>query len=73
MYHFVTTYFHLIYFHLLLAAKGEPKKSRADGMATLSEPRKTKEVKKQRELYIIQLVNKVCTHPGLKSVDIYFI
>lgn len=43
MYHFVTTYFHLIYFHLLLPAKGERKKSRADGTATLSEPEKKEE------------------------------
>jgi len=73
MYHFVTTYFHLIYFHLLLPAKGERRKSRADGTATLSEPRKRKEVEKQRELHIIQLVNKVCPHPGLTADDIYFI
>lgn len=73
MYHFVTTYFHLIYFHLLLPAKGERKKSRADGTATLSEPEKKKKImersrKAEGIVRYIQLVNKVCTHAGLKRM-----
>lgn len=66
MYHFVTTYFHLIYFHLLLRRRDQAWSGlwtpggaarTSDGRmvkATLSEP--------EKEFYMTQLVNEVAVH-----------